>query len=186
MTSSNQSFTSDETNSEESVAETITKLESTLNSQNRVEARDERENNNGTHEPEDNDTDTEAENGERDENGEPHDSSPEDEGTEDTERSAETDTEESSMDEMGLIEIRDHVREVAPDLIGRDLDGIASIHRNDETWTVAVDVVERHSVPDTQDIIGRYEIHLDPNGEIREYDRTSRYRRGDTGLVNVD
>lgn len=176
----NQSSTSGEESSEENVAETVTKLRSTLNSQNSTEARDERESNDKDHEPEDND-DTEMTNSEMNENKEQNeDSSTENEETEGEEKSTETGTDEISTDEAGLIEIRDHIRQVAADIIGRDLDGIAAIHRNDDTWTVAVDVVERHSVPDTQDIMGRYEIHLDSTGEIREYSCSSRYRRGDT------
>lgn len=186
MTPSNQSSTSDEASSEESVDETVTKLGSMLNSLNNTEAMNERENNDEDHEPEDKDSDTKMSNDES--NNEEHenkkrneDSRTENEKTESEERSTETGTDEISTDEAGLIEIRDHVREVAADLIGRDLDGIAAIHRNDDTWTVSVDVVERHSVPDTQDIMGRYEIHLEPSGEIREYNCSSRYRRGDTG-----
>lgn len=126
-------------------------------------------------------TDNERNNEENENKEQNEDSGTENEETEGEERSTETGTDEISTDEAGLIEIRDHVREVAADIIGRDLDGIAAIHRNDDTWTVAVDVVERHSVPDTQDIMGRYEIHLEPSGEIREYSCSSRYRRGDTG-----
>lgn len=182
----NQSSTSDEASSEESMAETVTKLRSTLNSLNSAEARDERESNDEDHEPEDKDSDTkmignECDNKEYKNKKQNEDSRIENEETEGEERSTETGTDEISTDEAGLIEIRDHVREVAADLIGRDLDGIVAIHRNDDTWTVAVDVVERHSVPDTQDIMGRYEIHLEPSGEIREYNCSSRYRRGDTG-----
>lgn len=168
------------------MAETVTKLRSTLNSLNSAEARDERESNDEDHEPEDKDSDTkmignECDNKEYKNKKQNEDSRIENEETEGEERSTETGTDEISTDEAGLIEIRDHVREVAADLIGRDLDGIVAIHRNDDTWTVAVDVVERHSVPDTQDIMGRYEIHLEPSGEIREYNCSSRYRRGDTG-----
>lgn len=35
---------------------------------------------------------------------------------------------------------------------------------NDEGWRTVVEVVERNAVPDTQDIIGRYEITLDGTG----------------------
>ncbi|WP_277999936.1 gas vesicle protein GvpO [Halocatena marina] len=181
----NQRSANDEPNSEDSVAETATKLRSTLDSLNSADDRDERESNDEDHESVDENSNTEMtdkSDNEESENGKQiEDSETKNEGTEDEEKSSETDTDEISTDEAELIEIRDHVQEVAADLIGRDLDGIAAIHRNDSTWTVAVDVVERHSVPDTQDIMGRYEIHLGSNGEIREYNCSSRYRRGDTG-----
>ncbi len=106
---------------------------------------------------------------------------------EDSEEESKTTKTDSGMDESDLadrkadlIEIRNRVQEVAADLIGRDLDGISAIRREEDNWTAVVNLVERHSVPDTQDIIGRYEVHLDSDGEITGYHRLSRYRRSYT------
>lgn len=105
-------------------------------------------------------------------------------GKEESETTTETDSgiDESDLAdrEADLIEIRNRVREVAADLIGRDLDGISAIRREEDNWIVVVNLVERHSVPDTQDIIGRYEVHLDADGEITGYHQLSRYRRSYT------
>lgn len=105
-------------------------------------------------------------------------------GEEESEMTMETDSgmDESDLGdrEADLIEIHNRVREVAADLIGGDLDGINSVRREEDNWTVVVNLVERHSVPDTQDIIGRYEVHLDSDGEITSYHRLSRYRRSYT------
>ncbi|MFC6964284.1 gas vesicle protein [Halocatena marina] len=105
-------------------------------------------------------------------------------GEEESEATTDTDSGMDESDfadrEADLIAIRNRVREVAADLIGRDLDGISSIRREEDNWTVVVNLVERHSVPDTQDIIGRYEVHLDSDGEITGYHRLSRYRRSYT------
>lgn len=40
-------------------------------------------------------------------------------------------------------------------------------------------MVERSAVPDTQDIIGRYEITLDDGGRVTGYELRERYRRGE-------
>jgi hypothetical protein len=80
----------------------------------------------------------------------------------------------------GIVAVRDRVREAAGDLIGRPLDGITEIERNDGGWRALVEVVERRSVPDTQDILGRYALDLDGDGTITGYRRLDRYRRGDT------
>lgn len=85
-----------------------------------------------------------------------------------------------SGDRPGLIDIRNHVRANAADLIGRDLDGIIGIRTDDDGWLATIEIVERHSVPDTQDILGRYEIRLDSSGRIEGYRRNQRYRRSDT------
>lgn len=81
---------------------------------------------------------------------------------------------------VGIIEVRNHVRNAAGDLIGRPLDGIVEIERDDEGWRALTEIVERSSVPDTQDIIGRYALDIDDDGRITGYRRLDRYRRGDT------
>lgn len=43
-------------------------------------------------------------------------------------------------------------------------EGMIKAESNDEGWRTVVEVVERNAVPDTQDIIGRYEITLDGTG----------------------
>ncbi|EMA46531.1 gas vesicle protein GvpO [Halococcus saccharolyticus] len=81
---------------------------------------------------------------------------------------------------LGIIDIRNQVRDVAADLIGRPLDGITEVRADDDGWYSTVEVIERNSIPDTQDILGRYEIDLDADGNVRGYRRLRRYRRGDT------
>ena len=83
-------------------------------------------------------------------------------------------------DAVGIIEIRDHVRQNASNLIGRPLDGIVEIEHDDGGWRALTEIIERRSVPDTQDILGRYALDLDDAGRITGYRRLERYRRGDT------
>jgi len=42
-----------------------------------------------------------------------------------------------------------------------------------------IELVERRAVPDTQDIIGRYEINLTSTGNVAGYELVERYQRGD-------
>lgn len=108
-----------------------------------------------------------------DEHGENEESDSDSDGGNDNETSSE-DT------DAGIIEVRNSVRNAASDLIGRPLDGIVEIERTDDGWRVVVEIIERSSVPDTQDIIGRYALELDAGGTITGYRRLERYRRGDT------
>jgi uncharacterized phage infection (PIP) family protein YhgE len=104
--------------------------------------------------------------------------------TDGTETSDETGHEDESDVPSGgnvsLIDIRNEIRDTAADLIGRRLDGISGIQRTDDGWYAIVNMIERRSVPDTQDILGRYEITFDSSGNLEGYRRLSRYRRGDT------
>ena len=108
-------------------------------------------------------------------------------------QSAQTD-EESETNEMpdleevvdddeqieAILSVRRTVKASASDLIGRKFDGVSEITANDEGWRAVVEVIERRAIPDTQDILGRYEIMLDDEGSIEGYRRLDRYRRGDT------
>ena len=80
----------------------------------------------------------------------------------------------------GILSVRQTVQSTASDVIGRPFDGVSEITPTEDGWRAVVEVLERRAVPDTQDIIGRYEIDLDEDGVIEGYRRLDRYRRGDT------
>ena len=80
----------------------------------------------------------------------------------------------------GVLAVRETVQSTAGRLIGHEFDGVSEISPTDDGWRAVVEVVERRAVPDTQDIIGRYEIELDTDATVHGYRRLDRYRRGDT------
>ncbi|MFA9424880.1 gas vesicle protein GvpO, halophile-type [Natronorubrum sp. A-ect3] len=89
---------------------------------------------------------------------------------------------ETDHDEIaGVLAVRRTVQSTAGELIGREFDAVSEIVPTDDGWRAVVEVVERRAVPDTQDIIGRYEIELDDGATVHGYRRLDRYRRGDTG-----
>ncbi|WP_254863315.1 gas vesicle protein GvpO, halophile-type [Halovivax gelatinilyticus] len=85
----------------------------------------------------------------------------------------------------GLLSIREVVRSTAGDLVGHPFDGVSEISGAEDGWRAVVEVVERKAVPDTQDVIGRYEIELDEDGTVVGYRRIDRYRRGDTASFDA-
>ena len=48
------------------------------------------------------------------------------------------------------------------------------------TWHVTVEVLELARVPNTTDVIGAYEVRLDPHGSLHGYRRLRRFSRGET------
>lgn len=79
-----------------------------------------------------------------------------------------------------IVEIQKQIHEHTPELINRPLDGITEVEQTDDGWKAIGEFVERRAIPDTQDILGRYEILLDSSGQIHGYRCLKRYRRGDT------
>lgn len=94
--------------------------------------------------------------------------------------SGETDDENATPEPIGLAEARDAALEAAETLIEHPIDNVIRIERSDGNWRVLVEVVERSAVPDTQDILGRYEILVDETGTLQEYGLEERYRRGES------
>lgn len=92
-------------------------------------------------------------------------------------------SEESDDGSVDILEVRKLVETTASDLIGRELDGISEIRAEEDGWLVVVDLIERPAVPDSQDILGSYEIELGTGGSIQGYRRINRYRRSDTADV---
>ncbi|PSP89799.1 gas vesicle synthesis family protein [Halobacteriales archaeon QS_4_69_34] len=86
----------------------------------------------------------------------------------------------SSRGGASIAAVREQLLEVAPGLLGRDLDAITGMQRDDDGWRATVEAVERRAVPDSQDILGRYEVLVDGSGGIAGYRRVGRHRRGDT------
>ena len=91
---------------------------------------------------------------------------------------ADVDTDHDEI--AGVLAVRRTVQSTAGELIGREFDAVSEISPTDDGWRAVVEVVERRAVPDTQDIVGRYEIELDESATVHGYRRLDRYRRGDT------
>ncbi|WP_299531598.1 gas vesicle protein [uncultured Streptomyces sp.] len=63
-------------------------------------------------------------------------------------------------------------------LIGHPAEGVSAVRRADDGWCVVVDVLEVPRIPDTTSLLASYEVQLDKDGELLEYRRVRRYRRG--------
>jgi len=50
---------------------------------------------------------------------------------------------------------------------------------------LALELIERKAVPDTQDLLGDYEILLDDEGNMKGYERKKVRKRTDHGLMKV-
>lgn len=63
-------------------------------------------------------------------------------------------------------------------LIGHPTEGVSAVKRVADGWCVVVDVLELPRIPDTTSLLASYEVQLDQDGELMEYCRVRRYRRG--------
>ncbi|WP_091531697.1 gas vesicle protein GvpO [Microlunatus soli] len=69
-------------------------------------------------------------------------------------------------------------REQLTALLDRDIEQVVGIERNDDGWTVQIEVVETHRIPNSTDILGLYDVQVDRQGDLTGYRRGRRYSRG--------
>jgi len=60
------------------------------------------------------------------------------------------------------------------------VDGVVGLSKTDEGWVVSLEALERKAIPDTMDILGLYEIHLDNEGNLLDFQRKKLRKRGET------
>lgn len=56
---------------------------------------------------------------------------------------------------------------------------ITSVVPDNSNWKVSLELVERRGIPDTNDVLGVYELWLDSAGNVLRYERTQMRRRCD-------
>jgi hypothetical protein len=55
---------------------------------------------------------------------------------------------------------------IAKKYVRKELEAIIGVEEVGGEWRVTVEALERKAVPDSQDLLGRYEIRLNENGEL--------------------
>ena len=65
-------------------------------------------------------------------------------------------------------------------LTGKTPEAVTGVERTEEGWRVTVEVLEVRRIPETTDVLARYEIETDDKGALMSYRRAGRYTRGST------
>ncbi|MFF1420881.1 gas vesicle protein [Streptomyces sp. NPDC058280] len=93
-------------------------------------------------------------------------------------RPTSTATRRRAASEQGPEHAAHAARERLASLISHHTEGVSGVRRNDDGWCVVVDVLEVPRIPDTTSLLASYEVQLNQDGELMEYRRVRRYRRG--------
>ena len=79
----------------------------------------------------------------------------------------------------GAGEAARRAAEELTELIRHRLEGVSAVCRGeDDGWVVDVDVLELARIPDTTSLLATYRVELDSAGELVQYRRIARFRRG--------
>lgn len=65
------------------------------------------------------------------------------------------------------------------------VNNITGIRRDEDKWCVTFELIEKTSIPDAMDVLGIYELVLNENGELVNFERKSIRKRGDTQMGEI-
>jgi hypothetical protein len=80
---------------------------------------------------------------------------------------------------INLREAINGVTQQLPFILGMEASRVVAAAKSEDGWHITIELIERKAVPDTQDLIGTYEVSLDEEGELLSYERRSIRRRMD-------
>ena len=82
---------------------------------------------------------------------------------------------------LSAVELARAAMTAVQELTGYGAEAATALEWDDDsdTWRVTVEVLELARVPNTTDVIGAYEVRLDPQGSLHGYRRLRRFTRGE-------
>ena len=87
---------------------------------------------------------------------------------------------------MNLKEVVDRAKEELQAVMNLEVSNVIGVSKTDEGWQATIELIERKSVPDSQDFLGVYEVLLDEEGSMTSYERARIRRRMDLEEVVVE
>ena len=78
-----------------------------------------------------------------------------------------------------IIEIAKQSLSALEKTLNKKPESVISVNKEGKVWKVIAEVLERKAVPDTQDLLGRYELSMDDNGELLGYKQIMTKKRAD-------
>ena len=81
---------------------------------------------------------------------------------------------------VGMTDVVQMARTELGALTGLEISSTVAVERTEDGWVVTLEVVEKHSIPDSMDILAIYETRLDPDGTMKEFKRIKMRKRIDT------
>lgn len=81
---------------------------------------------------------------------------------------------------MDVSEITERAREQLASMTKLQLSGVIGAAREDKGWVVTVEMIEKKSIPDGMDVLGIYEVKLNDEGHIADFQRIKLRKRCET------
>ncbi len=79
-------------------------------------------------------------------------------------------------------ELVEKAREELGKVTGLEISTTSGAVKEEKGWKISVEAIEKHSIPDQMDILAIYDVILDENGNLIEFNRKSLRKRIDTDI----
>lgn len=83
-------------------------------------------------------------------------------------------------------DINNKAMDTIKDLVHKEPLSVISVTQSAAGWTTLVEALERKAVPDTQDLIGIYEVTFSKGKQLTGYKRKEVRRKADTGSEGAE
>lgn len=81
---------------------------------------------------------------------------------------------------MSVSNIANQAKKQLSELTKLEPSTVSGMTKEGEEWIVTLEMVEKKSIPDSMDVLGVYEVRLNNDGELLNFNRISLRKRGDT------
>lgn len=88
----------------------------------------------------------------------------------------------SPMTGSGVGEMAERAKKELSQLTGLLPSSLIGISEENGEMVMKLEMVEKKSIPDSQDVLGIYEVKLTPEGTIKQFTRTRLRKRSETGF----
>jgi len=87
---------------------------------------------------------------------------------------------------MTIPELIERAREEISKLTNLELSTTLGAVKDEKGWHVSLELIEKHSIPDQMDILAIYDVWLDDDGNLLEFNRRGLRKRIDTEEVEAE
>ncbi len=81
---------------------------------------------------------------------------------------------------IGIMELTVKARKDLGKITGLEPSSIVGTARDDRGWRISMEMVEKHSIPDSMDILATYEVLVDEEGNVMEFNSKGMRKRNES------
>ena len=79
-----------------------------------------------------------------------------------------------------MHQLIESAREEISRVTGLELSTTLAASKDERGWRISMEMIEKHSIPDQMDILATYDVILDDDGKLVEFNRRRLRKRVDT------